>query len=366
MEEIKSQKRAVHVLSEDVARKIAAGEVIDRPASIVREMLDNAVDSGANKIRLEIFGGGIEKIRVSDNGCGMSKEDLLTCARPHATSKISTENDLLTLDTLGFRGEALSSMAAVSRLELRSGLWKLNVSSTEDHILTQSSPVKGTIVQTEGLFENFPARRIFLKRAASEALLCHSMFVEKALPRPDINFIFATDGEEKCNLFANQTLTERFVQGMDFSENEKLFFELENKSEDSKWSFRLIIGEPSVTRQNRKHIFIYVNGRRIQEYSLLQAIEYGCEGYFPNGSHPATALFVDIDPALVDFNIHPAKREVRFKDNSRLHHEISSAVKNFFKQYTVKTMVKALDSLDSEFDNFKTNSTFVQIGRAHV
>ena len=333
------QNARVHTLSPEVARKIAAGEVIDRPNAIVRELMDNAVDSGADSIRVELTGGGIERIRVIDNGCGMSKEDLASCARPHATSKISSETDLLTLSTLGFRGEALASMAAVSRLLIQSGGWKMNASVTEDHVLTPTAQTAGTIVQTEALFENFPARRVFLKREASEGLLCRATFEEKVLPRPDIAFSLYMDGEEKLTLPKGQSLTERFTQALSLFEQSELFYEVKNQSSDKTWSFTLIIGEPSVSRSNRKNIYIYVNGRRIQEYSLLQAIEYGCQGYFPNGQHPVACLFVQIDSSLVDFNIHPAKREARFKDISELHHAVSTSTKAFFKNYTTAPMV---------------------------
>lgn len=345
---------AVRQLSADVARKIAAGEVIDRPNAIVRELMDNAVDSGANRIQVEIEGGGIEKIRIVDNGCGMSKEDLQACARPHATSKISTEADLLSLTTLGFRGEALASMAAVSRLQIVSGGWKMNASITEDHVLTPVAVTQGTIVQTAGLFENFPARRVFLKRPASEATLCRTTFSEKALPRPDIAFTLKIDGQEKLNLPAGQSLTERFASCYLTYEDERLFYEIKERSNDKKdnWSFTLIIGEPSVTRPTRKDIHIYVNGRKITEFALMQAIEYGCQGYFPNGLHPVACLFVTIDPSLVDFNIHPAKKEARFKDISALHHGISTAVKNFFKQYTIKNLIQQDDKPVPETKDF--------------
>lgn len=339
-----AEQRRVRLLNAEVARKIAAGEVIDRPNAIVRELMDNAVDSGATKIDVEIESGGIEKIRVVDNGCGMTKEDLTQCARPHATSKISTETDLLHLSTLGFRGEALSSMAAVSRLEIISGGNRMNASVTEDHIITPCSLTDGTIVQTQGLFENFPARRQFLKRPSSEGTMCRSTFEEKVLPRPDIAFTFTSDGEEKLNLPAGQSLKERFVQTNQFFENEELFYEIKAEKPSDKFSFTAIIGEPSVTRSSRKDIFIYVNGRKIQEYSLVQAIVYGTQGYFPNGTFPVACLFVQMDSSLVDFNIHPAKKEARFKDISSLHHEVSSAIRNFFKQYTVKTMLSENDS----------------------
>ena len=347
----------VRQLNADTARKIAAGEVIDRPAAIVRELLDNAVDSGASRIDVEISAGGIEKVRVIDNGCGMSRADLEACARPHATSKISSEADLLNLTTLGFRGEALSSMAAVSRLEIVSGTFKMNASVTEDHLITQVSPVEGTIVQTQALFENFPARRLFLKRPASEASLCRTIFEEKALARPDIAFTFTSDGEEKLNLPANQTLTQRFCQALDFFEEEDLFYEIKNEEKSQDFSFSLIIGEPSVSRSNRKNIYIYVNGRRINEYSLLQAIEYGTQGYFPNGTHPVAALFVKMNPGLVDFNIHPAKREARFKDIAPLHHAVSSATKNFFRQYTLKNIIRQ-DAAIEEDENLQSDFSF--------
>lgn len=350
-----SQKRRVKVLSPEVARKIAAGEVIDRPNAIVRELMDNAVDSGADRIRVEITGGGIEKIRVIDNGRGMDKEDLQNCARPHATSKIASETDLLNLHTLGFRGEALSSMAAVSRLTVTSGGWKMRASVTEDHIMEPTAEYRGTIVQTEGLFENFPARRRFLKRPASEGTLCRSTFEEKTLPRPDIAFSLCMDGEEKLSLPAGQTLKQRFVQAMEFFESEDLFYDVKGSDTNSEWNFDLIIGEPSVTRSNRKNIYIYINGRRVTEYSLVQAIEYGTQGCFPNGTHPVACLFVNIDPSLVDFNIHPAKREVRFKDISSLHHGVSSITKDFFKKYTLSLMDEksqnntALEFMDTSF-----------------
>ena len=330
--------RPVKTLSPEVARKIAAGEVIDRPNAIVRELLDNAVDSGADSINVEISGGGISQIRISDNGSGMTKEDLKNCARPHATSKIEQASDLMNLSTLGFRGEALASIAAVSRLTIASGTWKMSASITEDHLLEQIAPVqngKGTIVTSEGLFENFPARRVFLKRPASENLMCRETFVEKALARPDISFRLTVDGQLRLNLPQTENIIERFCDALELKESPQLFSLL--KQSGSNWSFELVIGEPSVYRNDRKNIFVYVNGRRVQEYSLLQAIEYGCQGFFPNGTHPVAAVFVQMDPSQVDFNIHPAKKEVRFKDSAELHHGISSTVTGHFRALGIKS-----------------------------
>ena len=335
----------VRILNAETARKIAAGEVIDRPASIVRELLDNAVDSGATEINVEIEGGGIDKIRVQDNGCGMSREDLETCARPHATSKISTDTDLLNLTTLGFRGEALASIAAVARLGVSSGEWKMRCSITEDHIIEPRSPLEGTVVSSENLFENFPARRQFLKRPASETKMCRQTFLEKALPRPDIAFRLTVDGQLRNDFKAGQSLRERFYEALGIQQSSDLFYEI--KGSGAGFSFSLVIGDPCVARQDRKDIYIYANGRRIAEYSLVQAIEYGAQGWFPNGTHPAAALFAQVQPDMVDFNIHPAKKEARFKDIAALHHGVSSALREFFRALSVKQMKAGLGGTEA-------------------
>ena len=372
-----SLKNPVKKLDAEVARKIAAGEVIDRPNAIVRELMDNSIDSGAKSITVEISGGGIEKIRIVDDGCGMTKEDLQNCARPHATSKISSEIDLLNLTTLGFRGEALSSIAAVSRLSITSGGWKMRASITEDHILEPQANITGTIVQSEGLFENFPARRQFLKRPATEALMCKNTFIEKTIAHPEIAFRFIQDGEIKIDLPQNQSLKERFVMANGLLQYEELFFEISKKSsfssENCEWSFNVIIGEPAVSRPSKKDIEIFANGRKIQEYSLVQAVEYGCQGFFPNGTYPVAGVFIQIRPDLIDFNIHPAKKEARFYDISDLHHGLSSTIKDFFKKYTYANFsedkspdeIRSQDFFDIYSDNIEnqtgTKNTYASI-----
>ena len=240
----------------------------------------------------------------------------------------------MNLTTLGFRGEALASIAAVARLSIISGGFKMRASVTEDHIIEEVPQTEGTIVQSEGLFENFPARRQFLKRAGTEALMCKNTFIEKALARPDIAFKFIQDGETKLDLPENQSLKDRFCMACSYKEPSELFYQLENSSIDGDWSFSVVIGEPAVSRTNKKEIFIYTNGRRIQEYALVQAVEYGGQGFFPNGTYPVAAVFINIRPDLIDFNIHPAKREARFYDISSVHHGLSSTLKAFFMQYT--------------------------------
>jgi DNA mismatch repair protein MutL len=348
----KLPRRPVRSLPAEVARKIAAGEVIDRPNAIVRELLDNAVDSGADWIQVEIEGGGIERIRVVDNGMGMTREDLEQCARPHATSKITAETDLMNLSTLGFRGEALSSIAAVSRLQITSstketGAWRLTASVTQEHHIVPANLDQGTIVQSQALFENFPARRTFLKRPAAETTMCRQTFVEKSLPRTDISFRLLVDGKQRLDLPKGQSLAQRFTEALGLKESPQLFYEIHSTPESQQdWKFTIIIGEPSVARNDKKLIYIYVNGRKITEYSLMQAIDYGATGYFPNGTHPVAALFLEVNPALVDFNIHPAKREARFKDIAPIHRSISQAVRQFFRNYSVsKISAQAVDAL---------------------
>jgi DNA mismatch repair protein MutL len=332
--------RPVRELPPEVARKIAAGEVIDRPAAVVRELLDNAIDSGASRVTVEITGGGIEGIRIVDDGAGMTAEDLAICTKTHTTSKIAREDDLLALATLGFRGEALSSIQAVSRLEItttRDGreAWRLEPSG-----IVPARLAGGTIVQVTGLFANFPARRQFLKRPAAETSLCKQTFLEKALPWHTIEFRLSVDGTLKSVLPPSDTLLGRCLAAFEPKESESFFHEIAGSGQG--FTFRAVLGNPDVRRNDRRELMVFVNGRRIMEYGLLQAIEYGAEGHFPNGAHPFGLLFVTIDPALVDFNIHPAKREARFRDPGSLHHAVSSAVRDFYRRWTVRSLAREI------------------------
>ena len=358
--------RPVKTLVPEVARKIAAGEVIDRPCAVLREFLDNAVDAGASRITAEIESGGTSLIRVADNGCGMTKEDVELCALPHATSKIVSDGDLEHLTTLGFRGEALASIAAVSRLEItacRGGqAWHLETGPDNKQFISPASLPAGTVAVCRGLFENFPARHRFLKRAQAETALCKQVFIDKSLPFPDRAFRLICDSKIRFDFPAGQTPVQRFCSALEMNENLPLFYEIrshggKNSAEKSAennvpqgagaaavslaspaWSFSIILGESGMYRSDRKLMYVFVNGRRVQEYGLLQAIDYGAEGYFPNGTHPIACLFLNIDSSLVDFNIHPAKKEVRFKDIGPIHHGISSAVRNFYRDLSVHAL----------------------------
>lgn len=330
--------KPVKLLSKETASKIAAGEVIERPASVVRELLDNSIDAGASQIIVEIEEGGISAIRVSDDGCGMTREDLELCTHTHSTSKIEEAEDLLHLRSLGFRGEALSSVQAVSSLEITStregpAAWKLSLGKISPARLN-----KGTRVEVKNLFENFPARKKFLKRPQYEATQCRQTFVEKALPHYNIEMRYIADGINKLILPPHSSLKERCLTAMSLKEPEELFYEINQEGDG--FSFKAVLGSPAVVRSDKRNIYIFVNGRRINEYGLVQAVCYASEGYFPNGGFPAAFVFLNVDPERVDFNIHPAKREAKFEDYKEIHHSLSSTISSFYKQKTVSDLLK--------------------------
>ncbi|RKX88794.1 MAG: DNA mismatch repair endonuclease MutL, partial [Spirochaetes bacterium] len=309
----KAKPRRIQILRDTVALRIAAGEVIDRPFSVVRELIDNAVDCGAGNIDLYVEGGGIERIRVVDNGSGMSLEDLKKCYLPHATSKISEMEDLESLKTLGFRGEALSSIGACSRLEIISSetgadAGRLVVSNGALRDLSPYKGNKGTIVDVSGLFHAMPARKKFLKRPSAEAAACKKVFIDKVLPFCEISFRYFQDGAMKL-FFPVSSLKERVINAYPGILNKDLTREMESSTED--FSVRIIAADPSVNRKDRRYIQLFVNNRRINDFSLLQAVEYGFSEFLPGGTYPVAFVFIKIKPSLIDVNIHPAKKEVK-------------------------------------------------------
>ena len=329
----------IRILPPQEARRIAAGEVIDRPAALVREFIDNAIDAGADNIEISIEEGGCKKIEVADNGSGMNREDLELCSLDHATSKINGLDDLDTAVTLGFRGEALAAAAAVSRLEIISSngkeAWRLETGPGENYPLKieQTRRTKGTTVKALNLFESIPARKKFLKREGSESSLCRQAFIDKALAFPDINFRFIQDGKLKDFFPAVQSKKERFAAAL--LTNEENFLHEINVTGNG-FNAAVVIGGPDIYRNDRRQLFVFANGRRVQDYSLIQAMEYGAQSWFPNGTHPVGAVFVEIDPSLADFNIHPAKREVRFRDPGAIHQAVSGGLRNFFHLNAIK------------------------------
>ncbi len=352
-EEILSSRR-IFILREEVSRKIAAGEVIDRPFSVVRELLDNAIDANSKNIEVYIENGGISRIRVVDDGEGMTEDDLKICFHRHATSKIREEEDLYKVSSLGFRGEALASVAACSRLEINSMASKFPAGGQGRHAhcltveggrlinLLDCQGKQGTVVDVSDLFFNMPVRKKFLKNPQSETGRCRQALVEKALPHPVISFRFFINKNLK-NFFPAQTIDRRISSCFGI---ESSHLSLVKGGEDG---YRLIavVGHPELCRRDRKMIQVFVNRRRIFEYSLIQAVEYAFSPYMPGGNFPVVFIFLEVEPDLVDFNIHPAKREARFRNLQQLHRGLVSVLKSYLKQYDIKAKINLKPSDDS-------------------
>ncbi|MDR2701991.1 MAG: DNA mismatch repair endonuclease MutL [Spirochaetaceae bacterium] len=340
----------IRILPPEEAKKIAAGEVIDRPAALVREFIDNALDSGAGSIELAIEGGGIGKVEVIDDGSGMSREDLALCVKTHATSKIQSLDDLSRSTTLGFRGEALAAAASVARLEILTSTdgreaWLLETipgaayngvpaageAESDSTTFTQTRRIKGTSIRAYGLFDAIPARKRFLKREAAETALCRQTFIEKALAFPGVSFRFIQDGVMKLQLLPCSGGPMKRFGELFFSGSERKFLHLIEAGGEG-FTVTIIFGGPELYRQDRRQQYIFANKRRVQDYGLMQALEYGLSGYFPNSSHPVGAVFIEVDPALADFNIHPAKREIRFADSAAIHHCITTALRGYVQK----------------------------------
>ena len=341
----------IKVLPPEEARRIAAGEVIDRPAALIREFLDNAIDAGASSIEVTIEGGGSKKAEVSDDGGGMCREDLEICWLTHATSKITSLDDLYTAETLGFRGEALSAAAAVARLEIVSSTgneaWRLEVGPGElaPPRLERTGRARGSTVRALNLFDTLPARKRFLKREGSEAAQCRQVFIEKALPFPWIAFRYTQDGRPKDFFPVAASKKERFAAALLDAKEGGFLHEIHIPGEG--FSVDVVIGGPELYRSDRRMMFVFANGRRIQDYSLMVALEYGTQGWFPNGTHPLGAVFIDIDPALADFNVHPAKREARFRDPGTIHHAVVSGLRDFCRKHSMQAGSQAANSFHS-------------------
>ncbi len=326
-----NDSRRITILRDIDAQRLAAGEVIERPASVVRELLDNAIDAGCSNIDVYIEDGGLKSIRVIDDGNGIDSDDLPLSILPHATSKIRTVEDLLNTRTLGFRGEALASIAACARIEITSntsgpsGPHKLIARDGRQlSIVPAQGGSPGTNVFITNLFHSVPGRKRFLKRASTEGSLCRQQFIEKAISFPDIGFKYYVQGDMKL-FIPTGDLTKRI-----YSAFPSLFPKdslRECRKEGEHYSFTIVSSIPGFHRRDRKYIYIFVNNRRIQEYALVQAVSYGYSDVLPGGAFPYAFVFLDIDPTLVDFNIHPAKKEVRFKNLPEIHHRIVMALR---------------------------------------
>ncbi len=309
-----------------VAQRIAAGEVIERPSSVVRELIDNAVDAQATEIIVQVVEGGIERITVIDNGVGIRAEDLPFCCRSHATSKVSTLEDLYRLSTMGFRGEALYSIAASAKVTIASRFGEADpaaivVDNGKESEIMPTGPDRGTKIDVEHLFAAIPARRLFLKRPATESTMIRNTISEKALAFPDISFKLFQEDTLKLDLPA--TIPKQRVLDTLAQDRHVVPSEMTELSDTAgRFSLYAVASTPAVYRTDRSHIKIYINRRPIEEYALVQAVTYGYGETLPGGAFPYCYLFVTVDPELVDFNIHPAKREAKLRNKAEIHHQV--------------------------------------------
>ncbi len=320
----------INVLGFDVANLIAAGEVVDRPSSVVKELLENAIDSGATSIIIEIKKGGSAFIRITDNGCGIAYDDLPVAILRHATSKIKDADDLESIMTLGFRGEALAAISSVSKIRIMTkqrsdkfgSLLEAHAGTVVNHIKTGSQD--GTTVIVEDLFYNVPARKKFLKQDKTEALAISGIVEKVALSRPDISFRYIIDGELKYLTAGDGSLSNVIyaILGRDVSKKT-----IKVDREDGGIKVRGFISTPELNRANRNLENFYINSRFVKSKTASAALEQAYKSYIPEGKFPFCVLDIIIDPSQVDVNVHPAKLEVKFSNENVIFNAVYYAVR---------------------------------------
>src|ERR1700724_3315961 len=320
----------IRLLPETVASQVAAGEVVDRPASVVKELVENSIDAGARKIDVLIRRGGISFIRVIDDGCGMDRDDALLSLERHATSKIRSVADLEAVGTLGFRGEALPSIASVSRFRLTSresnavAGTEIVVNGGKIDVVRDGGEPPGTQVEVRSLFYNVPARRKFLRAENTETRNVEHQLHLQAIGHPQIAFTFARDDRIAFQLPAASTLTDRVrdLYGNDLLEQLLVL----NGAGSTQIRISGLIGRAGLSRQTRAQQLVFVNGRAIESPVITGAIREGYHTALMKGQYPVTFLFLNVDPGSVDVNVHPAKREVRFRDPNGIREAIARAI----------------------------------------
>ena len=326
----------IKVLKPDVAAKIAAGEVVERPASVVKELVENSIDAGASRIAIEIKGGGVDLIRVTDDGCGIPGDEILLSFHRHATSKLTSPDDLESVTTMGFRGEALPSIASVSRVSMASRPAGQDV-GTEVRLrwgdVEKSGPTgcaAGTTVSVESLFENVPARRKFLRSPGSERSRISDLAARFALAFPHVRFSLNVEGRNTLTTSGNGILSD-VVIAVYGAETAAAMLEVSWDGPDG-YSVHGFAGAPSLHRANRSYITFIMNGRWIQSPFLTYALTECYQGFLPVGRHPMAALMLTVPPSEVDVNVHPAKREVRFRREDRVFSGLQRAVRSTLVQ----------------------------------
>src|SRR5215212_8321022 len=346
----------VAVLDPLVAQQVAAGEVVDRPASVVKELLENALDAGATRIEVEIADGGRERMLVRDNGSGMLEEDAKLSVLSHATSKIRTASDIESVLTMGFRGEALPSIASVSAFSLTTstgegaGTSVITDGGGEATVSPASHP-KGTTVLVDRLFYNVPARRAFLKSTRAERAAIVEVVTNLAIAHPRVMFRLVEKGRELLSLPAAKDLLERLAQlyGVGKARAMRL---VEHESGAFKVSGYAAL--PSITEASRSRQTFSVNGRWVRAESLTKGIDDAYRGTVPAGRYPPAALCVEVDPRQVDVNVHPTKQLVRFSDEREVRLAMSGAVSNAIRG--AGDPVPDEDGRDTEAETSDTSS----------
>ena len=330
-----SAKKSVRILPESLINKIAAGEVVERPASVVKELLENSIDAGATDIQVTVKNGGKDLISILDNGCGMNEEDAQLAVERHATSKIIDENDLFRIQTLGFRGEALAAIASVSHFELLTcddesqGATRIFIKGGYLEQMGKIGFPQGTKITVERLFYNTPARLKFLKTTATELQHIQQHLVQKSLAHPHIHFRLTHNRQLLLNLSGGQQLQTRIQQlfGEEFKE-----ILMTVKHEETYLQYSGFISFPSKPRTSRRWQYIFVNDRNVKSPAINHGIYGGYGTFLGKGQHPVFFLNLKIDPTEIDVNVHPAKTEIRFRNSQLVHtillDQISRALKD--------------------------------------
>jgi len=326
----------IHTLPPDVAEQIAAGEVVERPSSVVKELVENALDAGATAVHVEVERGGLALIRVSDNGCGMSRADVSLALHRFSTSKLRTAADLFSIRTLGFRGEALAAIAAVARVTIltRTAVdlegTRLEASGEEQTVAPAASPT-GCSVAVADLYYNTPARRRFLKSPMREVELCHDTVVRYALAYPSVAFKLAVDGRERLVAPPASPL-ERVALAVGRDAAGEM---LSISWQAGDLRVRGLVSSPALGRARRDRQYFFLNGRPIRSGLLAIMLERPYAGRLPPGRYPLAVVHVDVDPSLVDVNVHPRKAEVRFAQERAVYGALGQAVAAALSPYPV-------------------------------
>ena len=337
----------IRVLSDHVANKIAAGEVVERPASVVKELLENSLDAGSTSIRVEIENGGRRLIRIVDDGCGMLRDDALLAFERHATSKLHDVKDLLTIDTLGFRGEALPSIASVSRLLLETRCLeeetgtRVEIAGGKILVCDEIARGAGTAISVRDLFFNVPARKKFLRSEQTELAHIASLVTHYSLAHPDKTFELWNGGANLLHATPVETLRERVFQVfggplledlIDLGTRPATLRMQDEQEADRLFQVRGFVSRPQVQKNNRNSIFVFVNGRLIRDRLVLHALSGAYHNLMPPACFPFALLFLDCDCEEVDVNVHPSKTEVRFRHQSFVHDFVRDAVREVLMQ----------------------------------